>query len=94
MATGWLGAIPPPLGVEPNIVNPPSQLQGNIALHTVCLTLATVAVAVRLYTRTFITKASPGLDDGKVPAPIGPIMLTPHHRSLLAVLGTLIAAIF
>lgn len=65
MATGWLGAIPPPLGVEPNFTNPTSQRDANIALHTVCLTLATASVALRLYTRVFITKTSLGVDDGK-----------------------------
>ncbi|KAF3482730.1 putative Integral membrane protein Pth11-like [Arthroderma uncinatum] len=63
MATQWLGAIPPPPGVTPNIVDPPSQWNGNIALHTVCLTLATTAVAMRIYTRTIITRTKMGVDD-------------------------------
>ncbi|EGE08775.1 hypothetical protein TEQG_08818 [Trichophyton equinum CBS 127.97] len=63
MATQWLGAIPPPPGVTPNIIDPPSQLSGNIALHTVCLTLATAAVAMRVYTRTVVTRTNMGADD-------------------------------
>ncbi|OAL72538.1 hypothetical protein A7D00_3540 [Trichophyton violaceum] len=63
MATQWLGAIPPPPGVTPNIIDPPSQLSGNIALHTVCLTLATAAVAMRVYTRTVVTCTKMGADD-------------------------------
>ncbi|KAK2849620.1 hypothetical protein FQN49_005575 [Arthroderma sp. PD_2] len=63
MATQWLGAIPPPPGVTPNIIDPPSQMNGNIALHTVCLTLATSAVAMRIYTRTFVTRTKMGVDD-------------------------------
>ncbi|OAL62460.1 hypothetical protein A7C99_7045 [Trichophyton rubrum] len=63
MATQWLGAIPPPPGVTPNIIDPPSQLSGNIALHTVCLTLATAAVAMRVYTRTIVTCTKMGADD-------------------------------
>lgn len=62
MATQWLGSIPPP-GVEPNFVDPPSQLHGNIALHTVCLTVVTAVVAMRLYTRSFIIRSSLGVDD-------------------------------
>lgn len=67
MATGWLGSIPPPIGIDPNFVDPPSQLHGNIALHTVCLTLVTASVAIRLYTRLFITKVPLGVDDGTLP---------------------------
>ncbi|KAM5447045.1 hypothetical protein MaudCBS49596_006226 [Microsporum audouinii] len=63
MAAQWLGAIPPPPGVTPNIIDPPSQWAGNIALHTVCLTLATAAVAMRVYTRTLITRTRMGVDD-------------------------------
>lgn len=63
MATQWLGAIPPPPGVTPNIIDPPSQRSGNIALHTVCLTLATAAVAMRVYTRTIVTRTKMGADD-------------------------------
>ncbi|KAF2682316.1 hypothetical protein K458DRAFT_57001 [Lentithecium fluviatile CBS 122367] len=63
MATGYLGALPPPPGVEPNFDDPPSQLSANIALHTVCLTAATLAVAIRLYTRTIVTKNKLGIDD-------------------------------
>lgn len=63
MATGWLGAIPAPNGTKPNFENPPSQLAGNIALHTVCLSLATLSVTVRLYTRAAITKTKLGIDD-------------------------------
>lgn len=63
MATGWLGVIPPPPGVEENILNPTSQIHSNIALHTICLGLATASVVIRIYTRIFITKASVGADD-------------------------------
>ncbi|KAK4212944.1 putative integral membrane protein Pth11-like [Rhypophila decipiens] len=57
------GLIPPPPGVTANFVDPPSQLQSNIALHTICLTLVTIAVGMRFYTRLFITKSGLGLDD-------------------------------
>ncbi|KAK0701922.1 hypothetical protein B0T26DRAFT_735252 [Lasiosphaeria miniovina] len=57
------GILPPPPGVTPNFINPPSQLQSNIALHTVCLTLVTAAVWMRMYTRLFVTNAKLGIDD-------------------------------
>jgi hypothetical protein len=66
MASGWLGAIPPPPGIEPNIVNPATQLKANIGLHIVCLTLVTSSVAIRVYMRVIITKAPFGLDDCNV----------------------------
>lgn len=63
MATQWIGSLSPPKGVEPNFVNPENQLDSNIALHTVCLTLATAAVTMRLYTRGFIIRVPLGVDD-------------------------------
>lgn len=63
MASQWGGSIPPPEGVEVNLVDPPSQLPNNIAMHTVCLTLVTMFVAIRVYTRLGINKARLGLDD-------------------------------
>lgn len=63
MASQLGGSMSPPAGVEPNLVDPPSQLSNNIALHTICLTLITVLVAIRLYTRIAINKMKLGLDD-------------------------------
>lgn len=45
-----------PAGVVPNYVNPPDQHTQLIVLHSVCLTLVTAAVAMRVYTRLRITK--------------------------------------
>ncbi|KAI6082213.1 hypothetical protein F4821DRAFT_219457 [Hypoxylon rubiginosum] len=63
MSTEYAGIIEPPAGVEPNFVNPPSQQEGMIALHTVCLTLVIGLVVMRLYTRISITKSALGVDD-------------------------------
>ncbi|KUI72461.1 hypothetical protein VM1G_07521 [Cytospora mali] len=63
MASQWVGSMPPPPGVEPNLVDPPSRLSNNIALHTVCLTLTSLLLATRLYTRIAINKTGLGLDD-------------------------------
>ncbi|KAK3985826.1 putative integral membrane protein Pth11-like [Cladorrhinum sp. PSN332] len=65
MAAAWAGtgALPPPPGIEPNFIDPPSQVQGDVALHGVLLTLATLGIAMRFYTRQFITRSKWGLDD-------------------------------
>ncbi|KAK5633635.1 hypothetical protein RRF57_009349 [Xylaria bambusicola] len=63
MASQWGGALPPPPGIVPDFVNPPSQRDGNIALHTVLLSIVTIFVSIRIYTRIWITKLSLGLED-------------------------------
>ncbi|KAL6877132.1 GPCR, PTH11-type [Trichoderma novae-zelandiae] len=63
MTSQWLGSLPPPPGVEPNFVDPYDHMTENIALHSVLLTLTTLAVGMRLYTRSIITKAKLGVDD-------------------------------
>lgn len=45
-------------------MDPPNQTANTVALHTVCLTLVTLCVAMRLYTRQFIIKQL-GADDCK-----------------------------
>lgn len=61
------GVLPPPDGFEANIVNPShTQMPNNIALHTVCLTLITLFVAMRIYTRWIIIKVALGVDDCKL----------------------------
>ncbi|PHH73970.1 hypothetical protein CDD82_5176 [Ophiocordyceps australis] len=55
-------ALPPP-GTEPNFLSPENQMVQNVALHTVCLVLITVFVAMRLYTRIHIIKTALGADD-------------------------------
>ncbi|RYC56704.1 hypothetical protein CHU98_g9511 [Xylaria longipes] len=63
MASQWLGALPPPPGIEPNFIDPPSQRDRNIALHTVLLSLVTILLVVRLYTRVWITRMAFGVED-------------------------------
>jgi hypothetical protein len=57
-----LPAVPPPPGVVPNFNNPDNYKHHNIVLHTVVLTITSVAVLVRLYTRAIIKKKF-GVDD-------------------------------
>lgn len=59
----WLGAYPAPAGEVVNLIDPPDQRQGNTALHATCLTLVTISVAIRFYTRIYITKAVVGIED-------------------------------
>ncbi|KAK8012293.1 hypothetical protein PG991_009668 [Apiospora marii] len=46
MASQWLGAYPPPPGVEPNFIDPPSQFAGTIAAHT-ALTATFTGLAIK-----------------------------------------------
>jgi hypothetical protein len=55
MITPETPAFPPPPGVIPNFVNPDSQDTATIVLHTVCLTLTTFFIVMRVYTRHFIS---------------------------------------
>ena len=59
---GIVGAASPPLGVVPNFINPTNQLSVMSATWTICLSLATVAVWLRMYTKFFINK-SHGYED-------------------------------
>ncbi len=48
--------LPPPPGVRPNFVDPPSYETAIIALESVFLTLTLVAVGVRIFVRSQVTK--------------------------------------
>ncbi|KAI1875018.1 hypothetical protein JX265_003703 [Neoarthrinium moseri] len=64
MSSQWSqGVVPPPEGVTPNLVNPPNQLEKNIAIHAVFLTLSTLSVVMRLYTRIHVSRVKLGADD-------------------------------
>lgn len=66
-----VGAYPPPPGVEPNFVNPVSQRETMFSVHIIGLTLTTLSVVMRFYTRQFITH---GLDCDDCKG------FTMHHR--------------
>ncbi|KAH9904695.1 hypothetical protein F4778DRAFT_40567 [Xylariomycetidae sp. FL2044] len=53
--------VPPP-GVEPNFNNPDNYKHENIILHSVVLSITTIAVFVRIYTRAVIRR-NMGVDD-------------------------------
>lgn len=59
------GAPPPPAGVSPNFVNPPSNAKYNVLCQAVCIPVITVFVVLRLYTRVFIHRKITG-DDCKL----------------------------
>ncbi|RDL31332.1 uncharacterized protein BP5553_09541 [Venustampulla echinocandica] len=50
-----IGSLPPPPGVVPNFIDPPDQTTSLVIVHAICLFLVTCCVAMRLYTRQFIT---------------------------------------
>ncbi|KAF4636057.1 hypothetical protein G7Y89_g2032 [Cudoniella acicularis] len=49
------GFIDPPPGIIANFVNPENQIGGLIVLHTLTVPITTLCVAIRLYTRKFIS---------------------------------------
>ena len=51
-----LPALPPPLGVESNFVNPYSEAKSLYITAGVCGVLVTLAVIVRIYTKACIIK--------------------------------------
>ena len=58
------GALPPPPGQTANFVNPPNHDAKMIALHTVCLTLITLFVVMRICVRAWVI-CQLGWDDGQ-----------------------------
>lgn len=59
-----VGAAPPPSGVTPNFVNPPSRAHITITVNVVCLIISTLCVVMRLYTALVIMRAH-GVGDCK-----------------------------
>lgn len=50
------GAVPPPPGVTPNLINPERVTGGVVPVSAVFLTLSTIALGLRLYTKIGIIK--------------------------------------
>lgn len=63
MASQLGGAMSAPPGMEPNFIDPPSQQKSNLVQHATCLTLVTMFVAMRLYSRLSILKTKLDSDD-------------------------------
>ena len=62
---GNFSAIPPPPGLTSNYINPPSKAVWGTVTTSVCLTVATLLVAMRLYTKLRVLR-NLGLDDCKL----------------------------
>lgn len=58
------GAIPPPPGVTPNFIDPHKVTGGVVPVSAVFLTLSTIALGLRLYTKIGVLKMF-GKEDGK-----------------------------
>ena len=59
-----VGVVPPPPGQTANFIDPLNHNAEIIALHTVCLTLITLFVGMRICVRAFVLHAF-GWDDGQ-----------------------------
>ena len=53
----WTGALEPPPGITPNFVDPISLKKYDICGQTVCLTISTLAVWMRMYSKLRLIKA-------------------------------------
>lgn len=62
--------VPPP-GVTPNYDNPEYIGHRMVTVNAVCLTLSTIIIALRVYTRGWIVQAI-GVDDCLSPLPAAP----------------------
>ncbi|KAH8723280.1 hypothetical protein GQ44DRAFT_315681 [Phaeosphaeriaceae sp. PMI808] len=57
-----VGVIPPPPGVSPNFINPPSRQHVVLIINIIFTFVSALFVALRLYTTGIITR-SVGIDD-------------------------------
>ena len=63
-----LPGLKPPPGVTPNFINPHNYQSKIIAVVSVCLTVATLVTALRLYTKVFLIKSVKSEDCERGPA--------------------------
>lgn len=63
---GFPGALPPPPGVEPNLVNPSGsgRRMANVAVLVLCDIVVTILFGLRVYVKLGVTKRL-FLEDGK-----------------------------
>ena len=59
---GNVSTVPPPPGVVPNFVDPVSLQRYDVLTQSVCLSVATVFVLMRLYTKVVVLR-NPWWDD-------------------------------
>ncbi|PVI00861.1 hypothetical protein DM02DRAFT_728327 [Periconia macrospinosa] len=53
---GVVGAAPPPPGITPNFINPPTRLHTFIVVHIVLLSISTLFLGLRFFTARFILR--------------------------------------
>lgn len=79
-------AVPPPPGVLFDFNNPDNYKSENIIMHSIILSIITIMVAIRLYTRG-VMKKSMGIDDCEyLKRPLGQRRLT-ENRSCDFIMG-------
>ena len=59
---GNISSVPPPYGVIPNFIDPPSKVYLDIITQSVCLPIATILTLIRVYTKIYLIR-SPGWED-------------------------------
>ncbi|MCJ1375713.1 hypothetical protein MMC20_006950 [Loxospora ochrophaea] len=74
-----LGALPPPEGVTPNFVNPYSIQPALIGTLVAALSVSTIFVFLRMYTKLFIRKST-GLEDSGLSGALSSWLCEPELR--------------
>lgn len=69
------GGLRPPPGVTPNFVNPDSLRPYFIVTFAVCVTVTSIFVLIRVYTKTFIAKSQTWEDCEDLNPPPPPTLL-------------------
>lgn len=54
---GEMSGMKPPPGVIQNLEHPPTMQNWNLLCQVICLSLSTICVLIRMYTKIFITKS-------------------------------------
>ncbi|KAK3323216.1 hypothetical protein B0T19DRAFT_199736 [Cercophora scortea] len=73
---GDMPGAPPPPGITPNFINPPSQARGLLVVDFVFVALTLLAVSIRVFVRRRLTKSWGWDDNTCILAALGSVALT------------------
>ncbi len=83
-----MGALPPPPGVTPNFVDPPSARGAVVAVIIACLVISTLCIGLRVAAKASVRFGNAGWDDCESPHQPVHIFFSPValHEILLTLL--------
>lgn len=77
-----LPGMKPPSGVIPNLLNPPTMQNVNLLCQITCLSVSTICVVIRMYTKIVIDR-SPGWEDCTPEYPLKAVLALADLRQIL-----------